>query len=1762
MEEIPINKGEKSQIQGVCSVSDYETVVTVLAEDSHAHRTVVEKNSFFDSVTKNCSYEKDYVNDGEHKEPNSSQGKRKRKKQASVKRRKKISCEACGRQFRDNYNFRRHYETKHGETFPCDICAAAYNTKMKLQRHMKKHVSPTDGHIIGIKCAACSRVFRDKHNLKVHSCSRFRRRSACIFPDCDKQFYHVTKMLKHVDEDHNGKIDIVNLTFESEALFQCWKEEEELKSYAYFSMRSGTVDSYYGSYRCYVCQANGESTIGPRKTSKRWKKGHVQLGKLCPSRMFVKEINGKITVKYVTYHSHPRSVKNDKLPVPKSVKTHAKNLLMMGASPQQVRKSVCEGGHGKESIIPKGGYVISNRYFFDLKKRLDNPHLSATDENYDPVFVYKPEGQAVIVGNEALNELPHSHSLFAIGLQTKEQCVMMKKRAHVIVCVTSANTFSLCGFEILTLIVPDVFGNGYPVAYFLTSHFDENTLTLLLQCLKTRCNVNIKFVMTENNFTIFNAMNIVFENLKHYSCQSYVQNCWENESMKDMQFGDRDRIKFVEALLHENDQQSFNSLSKDFIEQYSHRTPEFVKYFTSDFLSCPEVWAMCHRNSSPDVPRPCPYTNVTLYCEYVQNQLKASLTNEKLSLSVADIALLILRIQDGHCLQYKNHLQNGTKVLSAARGKHFSGIAIKDCNVSRSCGKWSVKSQYDDSVVYVVSELDNDCRQQSCYEQCYEASCQNLCNHLYKCSCDDRFSLCEHIHKVHSLMLQQKESLHLTAIPNKKRQTKPAHTSLNMKPQNLIVVSEVFETINENEINCKTELKKERDCVTDIDVDFVSISINENGKQAEVLKRLYENQERRPICNGAAEEVENEDSVNQNNQRVCSTKILKCNKMFNSKTCTVQKQRKEANCGIGNNSNRKVNLNSSNSVNTKRLDGAGVEVPFVKVESLSDAKDTENQSDCKFKPKESEIKPRRSKRPHSDSVVQSAIENKRRHLESSPNDLKIKVEDTSENLCISGRVRSKYLKCNFCKEVFRDSYNLKRHMVSSHSDSQTYHCPLCSAVLETKVKFENHIKKHEVKNSRLGSVQCSKCLRTFRDNYNMKQHRCDVTRKQSLCIYPDCGKQFYHIKQMAKHLEEDHNDKVDCSDLYFESEKLFFAWKEEEEAKSISVFNKRNGTLGSDNVKYSYYVCQAGGESIVANVSSKKRKKKIRTGKACPSRMLVREEDGKFRVKYIAYHSHDVNDEYKIYPPLPKYVKELGKQLLLMGMSPKRVRESIEDGVLLNNNKGTQKCYAVKKRYFYDMKKGLEKKGFVFENETTADNEQWKPKEFAELINGGKQSSYDPLLIYKAQGHPASVADEELVSQPFYNKLFALGFQTRDQTDMMKEEISKVLCVKSYFNIKTDGIQLITLSVPDKFGNGYPVAHFLVNYVNEITLTFLFRSLRKQYPNLEVKTLITDNDNSIYNAMQTVFGHIRHYVCHWHVKNCWQEKIEQLVENEDHKVDIPFHLMNMLYEKDKGKFQMLCRNFGDIYSSTCAAFMEYFLDFYLQKPEVWAACHRRNLDGITYSEPFSDVNLHSEYLHNQLSSFSFSGKFSQKVAELTKFLLRVEREYSVLYKKDSPLTSPIYCSASGRHFSGLKIEDRNIQTDGVTWTVLSRVDKSVKYTVTLLEKNCNRVNCYEKCLDYLCAGLCSHLYICSCGDRADLCEHIHKVHSFKLRFIRSSDVETSTGEIVNRISLIVNETLGKESSLENSMKIEMVPLHTVEPLEDSIVCHEIYELDV
>ena len=94
------------------------------------------------------------------------------------------------------------------------------------------------------------------------------------------------------------------------------------------------------------------------------------------------------------------------------------------------------------------------------------------------------------------------------------------------------------------------------------------------------------------------------------------------------------------------------------------------------------------------------------------------------------------------------------------------------------------------------------------------------------------------------------------------------------------------------------------------------------------------------------------------------------------------------------------------------------------------------------------------------------------------------------------------------------------------------------------------------------------------------------------------------------------------------------------------------------------------------------------------------------------------------------------------------------------------------------------------------------------------------------------------------------------------------------------GFPLTTIMVPDEFNRGYPVGRLISNHVNELTLRPFLEEIRKRCPkNFKVNCVMTDDDNTCWNAFTSVFGESKHLLCKWHITRAWRRKLKLVPES-------------------------------------------------------------------------------------------------------------------------------------------------------------------------------------------------------------------------------------------------------------------------------------------
>nr|XP_018899574.1 PREDICTED: uncharacterized protein LOC109032085 [Bemisia tabaci] len=641
---------------------------------------------------------------------------------------------------------------------------------------------------------------------------------------------------------------------------------------------------------------------------------------------------------------------------------------------------------------------------------------------------------------------------------------------------------------------------------------------------------------------------------------------------------------------------------------------------------------------------------------------------------------------------------------------------------------------------------------------------------------------------------------------------------------------------------------------------------------------------------------------------------------------------------------------------------------------------------------------------------------------------------------------------------------------------------------------------------------------------------CNSGNKQSIkCLDPSCKLLFRTHSQMVTHLEETH--KIDLGINYFSFASIdeFFHWKQEEERNAYVMFVKDRGSTEVKAGTTHYYVCKFDVRARAHSVPKTPRKKfggESLLNTDCPARMFVTvNTEGAVHVKYISKHNHELKFKHVKHYRWHEDTKNYINLLLEKEIPAKKVKEEIApNGVDSISSHPVKEDFISttqisKMNYEFKMKKRLNKNDAV---------------SVQLLVQSLASKDKDSVLLYKPQGKPMEVGDpsvDNILSDP---DLFVLGLQNDRQRQEMIKGCEKILVVDATHSTNIYDFYLVNLVVPDEYGVGYPVAHFLTNKVDTATMTAFYRAIKLKSSNLKVNSYITDDDPALYNSFADVFGpEPIHLLCKWHVKRSWKAQLHNKVKDQELRTLISKCLYLLIEEKNVESFSVMLEKFLSAFKGHCPDFCQYFSSYYCHRVEKWAMCFRNFDHGDT------DTTMYCESLHNKIKTVYLGRKFNRRADDLVNIMLKLDDDIhlALLYKRltEEPPLGKRH-KENTRHMKGSLILDEDVILKGSEYLIKSQSRKDTHYTVNVISSVCTEpAVCYIKCDKSPCTHLCCHMYTCSCDDVNALCKHIHKVHSVIM--IKNSSDNEDIDTPYDPLELTLNEiTLFDPPPLENSSR--------------------------
>ncbi|XP_046384220.1 uncharacterized protein LOC124154490 [Ischnura elegans] len=669
-----------------------------------------------------------------------------------------------------------------------------------------------------------------------------------------------------------------------------------------------------------------------------------------------------------------------------------------------------------------------------------------------------------------------------------------------------------------------------------------------------------------------------------------------------------------------------------------------------------------------------------------------------------------------------------------------------------------------------------------------------------------------------------------------------------------------------------------------------------------------------------------------------------------------------------------------------------------------------------------------------------------------------------------------------------------------HSTLYPRKCPNCNKVYANKSSFCHHkatCLRIEKSDSNISYPRvCQICLVSYSNKCNYSRHKktCNEKSQYIVCPHDGCNVKFQSHSILICHLQSVHQEDICVEDHEFKDMFDFNAWKTSQCQLNYMSLVKHNGERVNRGKRFMYFICKFNNHhknGIVSNKTNRKRKFGRMPNSDCIARMLVNESESGVSVKYVNAHNHDLEFKNVKFYRWDNATKYKINSLLEQSVPAHKIQEYFQPADPSLNEMLPLKEHFITSTQINKMKYDLNSKKHLSDDDAVAVDL---------LVHLMKDESKDSILVYKPMGSGTIIGNKGLDNLPHASELFVLGIQQKLQLKEMIEGCGRILCIDSTHGTNQYKFHLLNLIVPDEYGVGYPVAHFITSHLDEETLTYLLQSIMDRSPDLHVNAIMTDGDEALGNAVRRVFGHkTKHLLCLWHVKRNWHKNLHQKVKNKELITEVNEVLETLIEEKNDTVFNAMLNSFLAKYSDQAGEFTKYFKDYYCSKKEKWAMCYRN------FPHAATDTNMFVESFHNKLKSHYLNRKVNRRLDDLIQVLLTIHKtvHLGLAYKRMSkkpPLG--FQNSYNNDHMKGLKISDDEIfsTSDENVWHVKSQNDQSTIYTVENISQNCLYPDlCFIRCNEFSCQDLCCHLYTCSCPNNYALCKHVHKVHSFVVR---------------------------------------------------------------
>ena len=361
----------------------------------------------------------------------------------------------------------------------------------------------------------------------------------------------------------------------------------------------------------------------------------------------------------------------------------------------------------------------------------------------NPVILYKRQGEPPSEKSEYL-----SKEDFALAIQTPLQAIMMKNQCNGrVVCIDSTHGTNAYDFHLITIVIVDEFGEGFPVAWCISNREDQILLTNFFNGIKRRIGVvSPAWLMSDLAEQFYSAWVASFGNRpKKLVCTWHVDRAWR-ENIRQLKDSELEVKVYhnLRILLEETDMEKFEILLDKTLMEFrkSSITERFGKYFETHYAYKKEQWAACYRKDA--------LINTNMHTEAFHRVLKYVYLRGRINKRLDKLIYVLLKLSRDKGFERVIKIEKGkySQRINIICKRHQSSLKLSLSQVSETDDPlmWNVSSN-DSDINYTVV-LDNKICPQKCSMLCPEC---NICIQMFTCNCADaliRTTICKHIHLV------------------------------------------------------------------------------------------------------------------------------------------------------------------------------------------------------------------------------------------------------------------------------------------------------------------------------------------------------------------------------------------------------------------------------------------------------------------------------------------------------------------------------------------------------------------------------------------------------------------------------------------------------------------------------------------------------------------------------------------------------------------------------------------------------------------------------------------------------------------------------------------------------------------------------------------------------------------------------------------------------------------------------------------------------